>query len=176
MKRPRKTLNERVNAKVWSTRAQANNEEAYYRHEYRCKNRIYEIISMPHPAFITFTLDEEHLNRPIDKLLRDIKKALNELGSTQYIINTDYGTKNGRLHFHVIATFKSQVDYITVKNQKYIHNSSYKNGHVHVEFISHEVSTNTRLQKYITKVYNHAHKHTTGVIIYSKRKKHHEQH
>jgi hypothetical protein len=179
MKRPRKTLNERVNAKVWPTRAQANNEHAYYKHEYRCKNRITEVITQPHPTFMTFTRDNDHNDRPIEKSLRDIKKALNELGATQYIINTDYGDKNGRLHFHVIATFPSQVDYITVKNQKYIKNIEqygYKDGHVHVEFISHETDTDKRLQKYITKVYNHAHKHTSGVIIYSKRKKLHDQH
>jgi hypothetical protein len=179
MKRPRKTLNDRLKAKVWPTRAQANNDNAYNIHEWRCKNRIHEVITQPNPTFMTWTLDNDHINRPIEKTLRDIKKALNKLGATQYIINTDYGDKTGRLHFHVIATFQSQLEYITKKNQKYIpniHQLGYKNGHVHVKFISHETGTNTRIQKYITKSYNHAHKQTAGVIIYSRRKKPHDQH
>ena len=170
MKRPRKTLNDRLLQGVWATRASANNIHALYKHETRCKSRVKEIITQGNPYFMTFTLNNESLDKDMDKLLRSIKKALNELGATQYIINTDYGTKKGRLHFHTVATFPKQLDYITVKNEKYIANSSYLHGHVHLKFISDAQTADSNITKYITKVYNHAHKHTAGVIIYSKRK------
>ena len=170
MKRPRKTLNDRIESGVWATRASANNIKALATHEYRCKSRVKEIITQGFPYFMTFTLHNQSLDKDMDKLLRSIKKALNELGATQYIINTDYGTKKGRLHFHTVATFPKQLDYITVKNEKYIANSSYRHGHVHLKFISDAQTADSNITKYITKVYNHAHKYSTGVIIYSRRK------
>ena len=169
MKRPRKTLKDRIEGGQWPPRAQGNNLHALSKHEYRCKSRITEIITQGEPHFLTFTLEDKYLGLKMDTYLQGIKKALKQLGAKQYIINIDYGTKKGRLHFHVVATFPKQLDYIIVKGQKYITQHNYHYGLVHCEFISHETKTATQVTKYITKVYNHAHKHTAGVIIYSRR-------
>lgn len=171
MKRPRKTLKDRLSQGVWATRAQANNLHALSKHEWRCKKRVQEIITTEGiPHFLTFTINDAHMGYKLDTYLQSIKKALKKLGAKQYIINTDYGTKKGRLHFHVISTFPKHLEYITVRGEKYISTDlTYNYGHVHCEFISHEGDTSTQVTKYITKVYNHAHKHTAGVIIYSRR-------
>lgn len=48
------------------------------------------------PVFITITLNSEGITKPVNSLI----KALNRLGIEKLLLVSDYGSKNGRLHYH----------------------------------------------------------------------------
>lgn len=171
MKRPRRTLDDRIVYGQWAVHAVRNTIKAYEAHERRCKSRVTEIIQAGHCYFITATIDEVHYGLSTEHLLKQLKRALNRMSATQYLINTDWGTKNGRLHFHVIASFPNTLILYQKNGTNYTYLPPYTYGLVHCEIISQGTDDEAKsLSKYVTKVYNHAHKQKAGVIIYSRRR------
>ncbi len=172
MKRTRRTLQDRITYGQWEVHAVRNTLKAYEAHERRCKSRVTEIIHSGHAYFITATIDQEHYGQETSLYVEKIKRALNAMSAIQYLLNTDWGSKNGRLHFHVVAVFNKPLTLYQKNGTNYINMPPYNYGLVHCEFISQGTEQDsTNISKYVTKVYNHAHKQQAGVIIYSRRRR-----
>lgn len=124
--------------------------------------------------FCTFTIDEDHIKRyenNINNFLRYIKKVLNNLNAS-YIINTDFGDKNERLHAHgIIAIQKGIIESIECHNYIILpHDQNYNIGFYYLEQITNSEEDKERLTCYITKLTRHAFKESNKniQIVYSK--------
>lgn len=96
--------------------------------------------------FCTFTIDNQSLDSiSLDTLRRYLKDFLNEHASC-YICNLDFGAKNDRPHFHGVVAFDSIPP-------------SWKYGFCLYKPIRTAGKADTyRLERYILKLTNHAHK------------------
>ena len=107
--------------------------------------------------FITFTIAPKYYELKYNTYLRKIKEALG--GASAWVVNSDYGNINERLHFHCVASFYSQLDYNTLNN-------IYKYGSINFKAI---YNTNEKaLREYLNKTFNHTIKQTAGKIHYSR--------
>lgn len=127
----------------------------------RVKKKVNQILQYEHKYFITFTLEDKYLTRDKKYLMRKIKEALST--ASLYIANEDYGKLNGRLHFHALVCYDSQLDYTTKDN---FINSIWKYGNI--DYLKVYDNNDTAITKYLTKLTNHAIKETAGKIIYSR--------
>ena len=120
----RKSLVERLQQYDTGKALELFNQSRYMRNM-RVKKKVNQILQHEHKYFITFTLQDKYLKRDKKYLMRKIKEALRP--ASLYIANEDYGSKNGRLHFHALASFNLQLDYTTKDN--YVH-SIWKYGNI----------------------------------------------
>lgn len=74
------------------------------------------------PVFITITLND----LGIKKSPKSLFKALERLGINKYLLVSDIGSKNGRLHYHglVEKSLLSLFHYVGIKKSKHNHNNA----------------------------------------------------
>lgn len=152
-----KTLTDRLQEGQPIYKAITNLNKSHQRRDSRLKKRIEAMIENEHTYFITFTIAPKYYDLNYNTYLRKIKEALG--GASGWVLNSDYGKTNERLHFHCIATFKIQLDYNIL-------NAIYKYGSINFKPI---YNTNEKaLREYLNKTFNHTVKQTAGKIHYSR--------
>ena len=152
-----KTLKDRLHEGQQIQQAITNLNKSYERRNSRLKKRLEHMLQNEHTYFITFTIAPKYYDLNYNTYLRKIKEALD--GASGWVVNSDYGKTNERLHFHCVATFVSQLDYNTLNN-------IYKYGTIDFKPI---YNTNEKaLREYLNKTFNHAVKQTAGKIHYSR--------
>lgn len=154
-----KTLEERILEGQDLQKAIYNLNKSYERQNSRLKKRLERILKGEYAYFITFTIQPEHYGYEYETYLRKIKEAL--ASASSWVLNSDYGSENGRLHFHAVASFTCQLDYNTI-------NSIYHYGAVNFKLIYNK--NEKALREYLIKTLNHATKQTAGKIHYSRLK------
>jgi hypothetical protein len=152
-----KTLKDRLQEGQAIQQAINNLNQSYYRRDRRLKKRIKAMIQKEYTYFITFTIAPKYYDLKYNTYLRKIKEALG--GASGWVVNSDYGSINERLHFHCVASFNSQLDYNTL-------NAIYQYGTIDFKPI---YSANEKaLREYLNKTFNHTIKQTAGRIHYSR--------
>ena len=140
----------------------ANNlNHASYKRVARLKERIREAVESGSAYFLTITFNNETLSKTNEKTRRlYITRWLKTL-SPFYVANIDYGKEKGREHYHAVITS----DQRPPKTWKY--------GFIDILKVKTSENDTKRISKYISKLTNHAIKHTTKSkrIIYSRQTK-----
>lgn len=155
-----KTLEQRLLEGQDLQKAIINLNKSYEKMNARLKKRLERLLKDEFVYFITFTIAPDYYNeQDYNKYLRKIEKALGS--ALGWVLNSDYGSENGRLHFHAVASFKGQLDYNTI-------NSIYHYGAVNFKRIYNKNEKSIR--EYLMKTFNHATKQTAGKIHYSRLK------
>ena len=152
-----KTLRDRLQEGQDIQKAINNLNKSYQRRDSRLKKRIEKMLDQEHTYFITFTIAPKNYGLKYNTYLRKIKEALG--GASGWVVNSDYGNINERLHFHCVATFNSQLDYTTL-------NDIYKYGSINFKLIYN--SNEKAIREYLKKTFNHAVKQSAGKIHYSR--------
>lgn len=77
----------------------------------------------------------------------------------KYVANKDFGSKNGREHYHALVLVNGRLDY-----------TSWLYGALNGEKVVYSANSSVKLAKYISKLTNHSIKETTkrSVLIYSR--------
>lgn len=153
-----KTLRDRLQEGQDIQKAINNLNKSYQRRDSRLKKRIEQMLEQEHTYFITFTIAPKNYGLKYDTYLRKIKEALGN-ASGGWVVNSDYGDINERLHFHCVASFPSQLDYTTL-------NDIYKYGTIDFKPIYN--SNEKAIREYLNKTFNHAVKQSAGKIHYSR--------
>lgn len=152
-----KTLKNRLQEGQQIQQAITNLNKSYQRRDSRLKKRLENMLQNEYTYFITFTIAPKNYDLEYNTYLRKIKEAL--AGASGWVLNSDYGKTNERLHFHCVATFKTQLDYNILNN-------IYKYGTINFKLI---YNTNEKaLREYLNKTFNHTVKQTAGKIHYSR--------
>ena len=139
----------------------SNVNRASYKRIARLKERIREAVASGSAWFITITFNPETLSNTNEKTRRlYITRWLKGL-SPFYVANIDYGKTKGREHYHAVIT----ADTRPPKTWKY--------GFIDILKVKTSENDTKRISKYISKLTNHAIKHTTKSkrIIYSRKSK-----
>ena len=127
----------------------------------RINNNLTTWLQVGSVIFGTLTFTDDVLKKTSAQTRkRYVERYLKQIGFA-YIANVDYGSKNGREHYHfVVATGD--------KNKL----GKWQYGFTKLLNVGDSESDSTRVSKYISKLSNHAVKHTNKrcVIIYSKNK------
>jgi len=152
-----KTLKQRIEEGQRTAKAVENTIRAEQKRHSKIKKRIAFILEQPFSYFITFTLTNDYLNLKFNTYTKKIRQSLK--ASKLWIANSDYGSKNDRLHFHVVACYTDQLDYNTIL-------SVWQYGNVDFKPIIRKDEKSIR--EYILKTTNHALKLTVGRIIYGR--------
>lgn len=129
---------------------------ASYKRAIRLKQRISQIIQKD-SLFLTFTFTDKVLSSTSsDTRKRYVRRFLSSFG-VPYVANVDFGSKNGREHYHAIL----QMPKINLTEWKY--------GALNGKIVRNSTD-DVKLAKYISKLTNHAIKETTKrqAIIYSR--------
>jgi hypothetical protein len=156
-----KNLNDRIEEGYGIQKSLDNTVKSYYRQFSKLRARFkWMLEEHDYNYFITFTIDAEHYGLQEETYHKAIKKALARASS--YVFNTDFGATNGRMHFHAVASFRTQLDYTTIIVY-------YKYGTI--DFKPILKNNNDALAKYITKLQNHALKETATKIVRSRSKR-----
>ena len=152
-----KTLGDRLQEGQQIQQAITNLNRSYQRRDSRLKKRLENMLQNEYTYFITFTIAPKYYDLKYNTYLRKIKEAL--AGASGWVVNSDYGKTNERLHFHCVATFNSQLDYNILNN-------IYKYGSINYKLIYND--NEKALREYLNKTFNHAIKQTAGKIHYSR--------
>ena len=140
----------------------ANNlNQAKYQRTNRLKKRIQEAVESGSAYFITITFNPETLKNTNEQTRRKyVSRWLKSL-SAFYVANIDYGLINEREHYHAVITSDNKPP------------KSWPYGFIDILKIKTTENDTKRISKYISKLTNHAIKHTTKSkrIIYSKKSK-----
>lgn len=152
-----KTLKDRLEEGQPIQRAINNLNKSYQRRDSRLKKRLENMLQNEYTYFITFTIAPKYERLKYNTYLRKIKEAL--AGASSWVLNSDYGDINERLHFHAVATFNAQLDYTTINN-------IYKYGAINYKLIYNK--NEKAIREYLNKTFNHAIKQTAGKIHYSR--------
>lgn len=131
------------------------NNTRYYKIK-KCKNFIKSMIQKAdildnEVLFITFTFNEETLNNTTELARRKRIKRILQNNCLMYVANIDFGTKNEREHYHIVALTKD--NYNLTKYEK--------NGFFKAVNVNYKEESNERLAKYLNKLTYHAFKDTT---------------
>lgn len=152
-----KTLKDRLQEGQQIQQAITNLNRSYQKRDSRLKKRIEKMLQNEHTYFITFTIAPKYYDFSYHTYLRKIKEALKS--ASAWVVNSDYGSINERLHFHCVATFKSQIEYNTL-------NAIYKYGSINFKPIYN--MNEKAIREYLNKTFNHTIKQTAGKIHYSR--------
>lgn len=151
-----------VNFYGYTTLKVAHNlNRASYQRTARLKERIREAVESGSAWFITITFNPETLSKTNEKTRRVyVSRWLKSL-SQFYVANIDYGLKNEREHYHAVITSDQRPP------------KSWSYGFVDILKVKTTETDTKRVSKYISKLTNHAIKHTTKSkrIIYSRQPK-----
>lgn len=156
----RKGLKDRLKDGQEISKAIINLRECDKKSYYNMLKRVQSILECPYSYFITFTINNENYNLQIDTYRRKIKEAL--APASQWVANEDYGYDNGRLHFHALVGFSSQIDYNMIL-------SIYQYGAVNIKPI--HTKNAEAIRNYMLKLTLHALKETANSIFYSRQKR-----
>ncbi len=140
----------------------ANNlNHAFYKRVARLKERIKEAVESGKAWFITITFDPETLEHTNEKTRRVYVSRWLKTLSPFYVANIDYGETTGREHYHAVITSDQRPP------------KSWTYGFVDILKVKTTETDTKRISKYISKLTNHAIKHTTKGkrIIYSRQTK-----
>ncbi len=138
-----------------------NLNHASYKRTLRLKERIREAVASGSAYFITITFNNDTLARTNEKTRRVyVSRWLKSL-TAFYVANIDYGLKNEREHYHAIITSDTRPP------------KSWSYGFIDIKKVATSETDTKRVSKYISKLTNHAIKHTTKSkrIIYSRNSK-----
>ncbi len=152
-----KTLKDRLQEGQEIQQAITNLNKSYQRRDSRLKKRLENMLQKEHTYFITFTIAPKNYGLNYNTYLRKIKEALG--GASAWVVNSDYGDINERMHFHCVATFDLQLDYNTL-------NAIYKYGTI--DFMPVYNTNEKAIREYLNKTFNHAVKQSAGKIHYSR--------
>ena len=114
-------------------------------------------------AFLTLTFNDDFLNRTTAATRRQkVSRFLNSL-ECPYIANIDFGSKNGREHYHAVVACIPSDDQMAF----------YSSGFYSVLPVCTTENDVVRIAKYVAKLTNHAIKETTkrSVLLYSRKYK-----
>lgn len=131
------------NYKFNEIRKKINN---YQGKQKRIRNRIKKM-DTNNIWFATYTIKDKYMKKNHSRKLKEINQGKN------YIINSDYGDKTNRLHYHGIIESKEE---------------PIKWEYGFCKFIKIKNNNIEALAKYIDKLTNHTIKETTKKIIYSR--------
>ena len=155
-------IKEFVNLYGYTTFKIANNvNHASYKRTARLKERIREAVESGSAWFITITFSPETLENTNEQTRRKyVSRWLKSL-TPFYVANIDYGKEKGREHYHAVIT----------SDQRPPKTWSY--GFIDILKVKTTENDTKRVSKYISKLTNHAIKHTTKSkrIIYSRQSK-----
>lgn len=137
---------------------------ASYQRTSRLRKRIAEIISNARLAnnnvlFLTFTFTDACLNSTNFETRRRYVSRFLRSNCVRYVANVDYGSKNGREHYHAVVLANGKLDY-----------TKWTNGSLNGKKVAINDICHTKLAKYVSKLTNHAIKATCkrSVLIYSR--------
>ena len=151
-----------INFYGYTTFKIANNiNHASYKRTARLKERIREAVESGSAYFLTITFNNETLSKTNEKTRRlYITRWLKSL-TPFYVANIDYGEKNGREHYHAVITSDKRPP------------KTWSYGFIDILKVKTTETDTKRISKYISKLTNHAIKHTTKGkrIIYSRKLK-----
>lgn len=136
---------------------QLNN--SYYCRYKRLRDRISDMFDVFDCTFVTLTFEDKYLSSSLDTKKEYVKRFLSSF-DMPYVANVDYGSTNGRIHFHaVIASHREQIE-----------NEPWKYGFQYCESCRTDIDDEKRLAKYVAKLSAHALKDTTknSRLIYSR--------
>lgn len=109
--------------------------------------------------FLTFTFNDYSLSHNnADSLRQAVRRFLKQYG-IKYVANVDYGSRNGRKHFHAVALIEGKLDY-----------KLWNYGALNGRKVNLNETAPKRMAKYISKLSLHAIKETTQFnrLIYSR--------
>lgn len=133
---------------------------ANYHRLSRLKNRISSIISCNSLTsyFVTFTFTNNALSKTSQKTRRLYVTRFLKSNSFDYVANIDFGSKNGREHYHAVLS------------SVFLDPKLWKYGRLDYEIISKSELSVDKLSLYVSKLTNHAIKKTTHrtSLIYPK--------
>lgn len=155
-------IKEFVNLYGYTTLKVANNlNRASYQRTARLKERIREAVESGSAWFITITFNPETLSKTNEKTRRVYVSRWLKSISPFYVANIDYGKEKGREHYHAVITSDKRPP------------KSWSYGFVDILKVKTTETDTKRISKYISKLTNHAIKHTTKSkrIIYSRQPK-----
>lgn len=143
--------------KEWQEAERINH--ASYKRVKRLKSRIACMLEADKCLFLTLTFTDDVLSKTSQQTRRRYVARFLSQFDVPYVANIDFGSKNGREHYHAIIQCDN-IDY-----------GLYHYGAINGQKIR-STNDNVKLAKYITKLTNHAIKETTKrcCIIYSKDK------
>ena len=123
----------------------------------RLKRRIATFLNSGECSFLTLTFTNDTLSKTEPKERRVLVSRFLKQNSARYVANIDFGSKNGREHYHALI-LGSNVDL----------NAWRKHGAINIQKV--HISNKDALAKYISKLTNHAIKETTkrSALIYSR--------
>lgn len=135
--------------------------DASYKRTKRLKERIKSMLMNGDCIFITLTFNDDYLSNSTYKERRVAVSRYLKQFNCPYVANIDFGSENGREHYHAVINASS----IRLESWR-------KFGNINVERIRNRNIDldNVRLAKYICKLTNHAIKETTKrcSLIYSR--------
>ena len=140
----------------------ANNlNHAKYQRTIRLKERIKKAVESNKAWFITITFNPKTLKNTNEQTRRKYVSRWLKSVSNLYIANIDYGEEKGREHYHAVITSDNKPP------------KSWPYGFIDILKVKTTENDTKRISKYISKLTNHAIKHTTKSkrIIYSKKSK-----
>lgn len=147
------------NSEEWKEAYRVNNSK--YHRVQRLKNRISSMLEEGGCVFVTLTFTDSVLeNTSIETRKKYVTRALKTMSDT-YVANIDYGSHNGREHYHAV-----------VKADKVDH-SLWHYGAINFKRIHNSETDCEKVAKYVAKLTNHAIKKTTkgNYMIYSREHK-----
>lgn len=124
----------------------------------RARTKIESIIQSGKALFLTLTFTDDVLASTTEKTRRTYVSRFLKENCIDYLANIDFGSKNGREHYHAVVSVKNKLDY-----------SKWKFGALN----GLKIRVNSKpiaIAKYINKLSNHATKSTTknSKLIYSR--------
>jgi hypothetical protein len=154
-----KTLKQRLQEEQQPQKAIYNTIKSHEKHNTRLNKRITRILDTEHAYFITFTLDDAHINLKQKSHIKKITQALSQANVIDYTLNNDYGDLTNRLHYHCIATFSLPLNYTTIQQD-------YQYGALNIKkIINKDIKA---LSEYIQKLKNHTIKNSVHFITYKR--------
>lgn len=128
----------------------------------RLRSRIEKLVFSGNAIFATLTFTDNVLSSTSQKTRRRYVARFLKSQSEFYVANIDFGSKNGREHYHAVVF----VD----PNQGIALNQWRKYGQINVKRVRVSDKSPLRISKYISKLTNHAIKETASCnhLIYSR--------
>lgn len=126
-----------------------------YKRTTRLRKRIRHMMAKYQCYFITLTFTDEVLSNTSEETRRQYVRRTLQSFSTEYVANIDYGTDNGREHYHALTNAPIE---------------SWAYGFFNVKKVANRETSITKIPIYITKLGHHSLKHTTkgSYLIYSR--------
>lgn len=119
------------------------------RRKQRIKDRITRMLETKKALFLTLTFSDKLFDRDITPETRRtyIRRFLKEQ-CEEYLANIDFGSQNGREHYHAVVVPKTTIDF---KRYKDIFDSNINARHIRIDETSIKL-----VGRYINKLTNHA--------------------